>query len=268
MIHVILLEPVIPGNIGAIARVMKNFDFTKLVLINPQCDHLSDEARNRAKHAQEILQEAEVCEFFVVDDYDYLIATTAKLGTDYNITRSPLVPEELALKIKEIDPSKKIGLVIGREGHGMFNEEIEKCDFTVTIPSAKDYSTLNISHAVAVMLYELYKHIGENKVNAHITPIGKPEKDQILKMFGEIFDRSDWGTKEKRETQQILWKKIIGKSMLTKRESFGVMGFLRKIINEQKRFAETVSKPKQHKTKKQKPKTKAKHINKKTKKRR
>ena len=245
MIYIIMLEPETAGNVGAIARVMKNFEFTKLVLVHPHCNHLSDEARNRAKHSQEILENAEVNEFFVVDDYDYLIATTAKLGTDYNIMRSPLTPEELAGKIKELSPESKIGIVIGREGHGMFNEEIEKCDFVVTIPSTKDYSTLNVSHAVAIILYEIYKAVGQNKVMSHITPISKPEKDQIIKMYNEILDGMDFGTPEKKETQQKLWKKILGKAMLTKRESFAVMGFLRKILGKKESeaagFAENLS---------------------------
>jgi tRNA C32,U32 (ribose-2'-O)-methylase TrmJ len=112
----------------------------------------------------------------------------------------------------------------------MFNEEIEKCDFVVTIPSTKDYSTLNVSHAVAIILYEIYKAVGQNKVMSHITPISKPEKDQIIKMYNEILDGMDFGTPEKKETQQKLWKKILGKAMLTKRESFAVMGFLRKVM--------------------------------------
>ena len=230
MIHVILLEPVIPGNIGAIARAMKNFEFSKLVLINPHCDHLCAEARNRAKHSQEVLENAEVSEFFVVDDYDYLVATTARLGTDYNISRSPLLPSELAEKIKGIDPGRKIGLVIGREGPGMFNEEIAKCDFIVTIPSMKGYSTLNISHAVAIILYELYKSMGEKKVTSHITPIGNSEKNQIIRMFDDIFNRMSWETDEKKDTQQKLWRRVLGKAMLTKREAYGVMGFLRKVL--------------------------------------
>lgn len=233
MIHVILLEPAIPGNIGAVARVMNNFGFDRLVLINPHCDHLCDEARNRAKHSQEVLENAEVIDFFVVDDYDYLIATTARIGTDYNIPRSPLSPRDLAGKLKGVSPEKKIGLVIGREGKGMFNEEIEKCDFVVTVPSSTDYPTLNISHAVAIMLYELNKVFSEQNSVSHITPIGNQEKNQITRMFDEIFDGMRWETKEKKETQQKLWKKIVGKSMLTKREAYGVMGFLRKVIQQQ-----------------------------------
>ncbi|MBU2561057.1 MAG: RNA methyltransferase [Nanoarchaeota archaeon] len=236
MIKVVLLEPETAGNVGAVARVMMNFGFTKLVLINPHCDHLSDEARNRAKHAKEVLEGAEVNDFFVVDDYDYLIATTARLGTDYNITRSPLKPEELAGKLKKLSPEKKIGLVIGREGHGMFNEEIGKCDFVVTVPSAKEYPTLNISHAVVIILYEIHKALAQEHIVSHIAPIGKPEKDQIMKMFNQIFNSMQWETPEKKETQQILWKKTIGKAMLTRREAYGVMGFLRKVMHQGERM--------------------------------
>ena len=234
MIEVILLEPETPGNIGAIARIMKNFGFNSLVLVHPVCDHLSLEARNRAKHSQDILENAQVNEFFVVDDYDYLIATTARLGTEYNLTRSPLTPQELAEKVKDILPPKKIGLVIGREGHGMFNEEIAKCDFIVTVPATKEYSTLNVSHAVGILLYELHKKIGENKVNAHITPISKTEKDQIHIMFTQLYDELQWETPQKRKTQVLLWKRIIGKAMLTRREAYGVMGLLRKLLGPKK----------------------------------
>lgn len=243
MIYVILLEPVTPGNIGAVARAMKNFSFDKLVLINPHCDYLGPEARNRAKHAQDVLENAEVIDFFIVDDYDYLVATTARLGTDYNINRSPLKPEELAAKLRTIDPKKKIGLVIGRETHGLFNEEISRCDFIVTVPTESKYPTLNISHSVAVILYELHKKLATADITSHITPIGKQEKDQILRMFDEIFNSMRWETAEKKETQQKLWKKLIGKAMLTKREAYGVMGFLRKVLYLRKGAPKKKAKP-------------------------
>ncbi|NQU78455.1 TrmJ/YjtD family RNA methyltransferase [Candidatus Woesearchaeota archaeon] len=231
MISVIVLEPEIAGNIGAISRVMKNFGFNRLVLVNPRCDHLGDEARRRAKHSQDVLENAEVLDFFVADDYDYLIATTAKLGTDYNIPRSPLTPVEMTRKIKNISERKSIGIVIGREGYGMFNEEIAKCDFIVTIPATDSYGTLNISHALTVLLYELYKDVGAANILRKITPIGRSEKEQIIKMFDDVFDFMQWETVEKRETQEKLWKRIVGKAMLTKREAYGVMGLLRKVMN-------------------------------------
>jgi TrmH family RNA methyltransferase len=237
MIHVILVEPETPGNIGAVARVMANFNFSKLVLIAPKCSHLDQEARNRAKHAQSILKNANVGDKSLLQKFDYLIATTARTGTDYNIPRSPLTPREFAEKLAEIveknrkrKNSKTIGIVIGRESTGLYNNEIEQCDFCVTIPACKKYPTLNISHAVSIILYEIYQATEKENSTSHITPIGKAEKEQLNKMFNRLFDKLEWQTKEKKQTQQLLWKKIIGKAMLTKREAFGVMGLLRKVI--------------------------------------
>src|SRR3990167_5273384 len=78
MISVVLVEPETAGNIGAVARLMKNFDFRDLVLIHPQCDHLSAEALDRATHAKDILRRAQVeKDISCLEAFDYVIATTA-----------------------------------------------------------------------------------------------------------------------------------------------------------------------------------------------
>jgi len=99
MITIVLIEPENPGNIGAIARAMANFNLKKLLLINPKANHLCEEARNRAVHAQEVLEKAVVADFTALRKFDCTIATTALMGTDYNIPRSPLTPRELAQSI-------------------------------------------------------------------------------------------------------------------------------------------------------------------------
>ena len=92
---IILQESRTPGNIGALARIMKNFDYTSLVLLNPRCNHLEKEALDRATHGKDILQNAKVVKEI---KYDILIGTTAILGTDYNILRTVITPETLAQK--------------------------------------------------------------------------------------------------------------------------------------------------------------------------
>ncbi len=225
MISIILMEPEHSGNVGAIARVMKNFGFTKLVLVNPKCK-IDNDAIIRSKHAKDVLLKAKILKN--IPKQDYLVATTAKLGTDYNLLRTPLTPEQLASKVENID--SKIGILIGREGYGLFNKEIAKCDFLVTIPADKEYPTLNISHSVGILCYELHKVLGKRKSNAKFRPIGDLNKKQLMKLFTQVFNKLKWKTKEKKQTQKLLWKKIIGKAMLSKRESFAVMGFLRKLL--------------------------------------
>lgn len=222
MITIILMEPEHPGNIGAIARVMKNFGFEKLVLVNPKCK-ITEEARNRAKNAQDVLKKAKIVK--KIPKFDLLVGTTAALGTDYNIARTPMLPEIFAKKID----NRNIGLLFGREGEGLHNREIEICDLVVTIPSSKKYRALNISHAVGILLYEIYKVHGKDKITDNFPPATEKEMQQINKMMNQVIDKLEFSTKEKKKTQQLLWKKLFGKMFLTKREAYAVMGLLRKL---------------------------------------
>lgn len=226
MVSVIVVEPETDGNVGAIARVMSNFDLSELYLINPKCDHLSQESRNRAKHAQDVLHSAKVCGFEIFDEYDTLVATTAKIGSDYNLYRSPMTPNELA---KHLNYKSKIAIVIGRESSGLYNDEIIKCDYVVTIPASKNYPTLNISQACSIIFYELFQVAGVKKDKFKM--IEKKDKDALLKNLDAILDSSDWPTLEKKETQRRFWKRFISKAQLTKREAMILHGFFKKVNN-------------------------------------
>jgi len=228
MIKIVFVEPENPGNIGALARVMKNFGFKELILVNPQCDPLSQDARNRAKHANDVLKNAKLVK--TIDDInaDYLVGTTAKLGTDYNIQRSPLNPKQMAEKVRSI--KNDVAILIGREGKGLYNEEIALCDFIVNIPSSKEYPALNASSAASILLYELFVAKNEGKIHESFKAASDADKKQILKIMDSVFDGLEFATEEKKETQRVVWKKILGKSMLTRREAFAVMGFLKKLV--------------------------------------
>jgi len=227
---IILVKTAKSGNLGAVARVMSNFGFKDLILVSPKCKKQSQEARNRAKHAQDILKKAKVVKS--IPKMHTLVATTSQLGTDYNIPRCPVSPEQLkgmiALKPALWD---KIGLVFGPEGEGLSNKELAKCDFVCTIPSDKKQPVLNLSHSVAVVLYELSKaKITDVKVSSHIIPASELDKKQILKLLNKALNKMNISTASKRRTQRVVWKRIISKSFLTKREAFALMGFLRKCV--------------------------------------
>ena len=119
--------------------------------------------------------------------------------------------------------------MFGNEGTGLVNEEIAICDFLISIPTSKKYAAMNISHAVAVILYELYKQTGKNKINSHINHATRKEMEVILDMLDNIIDSIEFSTKEKKETQKAVWKSVFEKSMMTKREAFTIIGLLRKI---------------------------------------
>ncbi|MBU1198573.1 MAG: RNA methyltransferase [Nanoarchaeota archaeon] len=227
MISVVLIEPENSANIGSVARVMANFGVNNLVLINPKCK-INEESRRLAKNAQKILDKAKINGFNSLAKFDCLIGTTSKLGNDYNILRSPLTPDQLGKKLKEIK-NRKIALILGRESDGLRNKEIKLCDFTVTIPTSRNYKALNISHAVGVLLYEIFKEQNTKEIMKPYTPISIKEKEQILKLLNNAMKKMDFTTLRKKDTQLKVWKRMISKSFMTKREAYALMGFLKKI---------------------------------------
>jgi len=240
MISIIILEPRNSGNLGAICRVMKNFGFKELILVNPCCNPKSITARKRSMHALDILTNAKIIRAKdhsslkkYLRKFDHLIATTSQLGTDYNITRSPITPAQLVEKLKTINLNKtKLAIVFGRENHGLSNDEINLCDFAITVPTNREYPSMNLSHAISVILYELSKldnSENPNKVNSHILPASDIDKKIMLKFIDKIIKNLNLATKEKEETMRKVWKKIVGKSFVSKREAFALLGFFRKL---------------------------------------
>ena len=237
---VILIEPENPGNTGAICRAMKNFDFENLLLIGPKFSLRSSELRNRAKWANDLVDNIESRKYNknslkkLKKEFDYLIATTARVGRDYNVLRIPVTPEQLAERMVDLEKSKsRIGILIGREGSGLNNEEISSCDFSTTIPTSKKYGTMNISHATTIILYEIFKRLSKTKnkgtIISHINPITEKEKQQLMKLLDQAMDNMHFLNEKKKDTQRTVWKKLIGKTFLSRREAYALMGFLKKI---------------------------------------
>jgi len=227
-IHVVLIEPNHSGNIGAIARAMANFGFEKLIIVSPRCQ-IDDEARNRAKHAQKILSRAKIVNDFysAVKRMNVIIGTTGIIGNDYNLIRSPILAADISKRI--LETNGEIALVFGREDIGLYNEELKKCDFTVTIPTDKKYPVMNLSHAVSVLLYEIYSKKNSDLIKDKHKQMNPREKHELLKVVNSLIEQTRFRTEDEKTTQKLIWKKYVGKAMLTKREAYGLIGFLKKL---------------------------------------
>ncbi len=217
------------GNLGAVARVMKNFGAEELLLIDTKIHPLTKPALDRASHAADILKNACTRDISVFKNYDLVVGTTAKVGTAYNIPRLPLTPQQLHEKVMKTQP-KKILVVLGREDHGLSNKELVLCDVVVSIPVSKKYPVMNISHAAAIVLYELFTALNEQNSVSHLTTASKSELAQTLKLANEAVAGLAFPTDIKKRTQERLWKKLVYKSFLTKREAFVLMGFFKRVV--------------------------------------
>lgn len=218
---VVLVRPKHPGNIGAVARVMDNFGLRRLWLVGPSEEWQGKEARDRASHGKPVLAAARVVTWREVESADLVVGTTARLGTDYNLTRTPLTPEMLSAQLPK-SPARDIALVFGPEDHGLSNDELMACDVLVTIPAPEATSALNLSHAVAIIIYAL---CARPRPLAQFAPMTAADKAQLAAMTEAAIAALDFLPPSKAATQRKLWRRLLGKAFLTRREAFALMGF-------------------------------------------
>jgi tRNA/rRNA methyltransferase len=155
-IRIVLVEPAGPLNIGSVARVMKNMGLRQLVLVNPHCDPVSDQARQMAVHAADVLETAQQVATLplALEGCFRAIATTAR-PRDV-VPAAPLEQPRQALPWLLETPS---ALIFGPEDRGLSNAELNYAQRFITIPSSPEYPSLNLAQAVAVCGYELYQSV-------------------------------------------------------------------------------------------------------------
>jgi len=152
-IRIILLGTSHPGNIGAVARAMKNMGLRELALVEPWYFPHED-ATARASGAEDILESA-----LVVDTLDEAIADCVYVAGASARARSidwpMLEPRECAKKLLEESRSGKVAVLFGPEKSGLKNEHLDRCNTLLTIPTDPNFSSLNLAMAVQIMTYEL-----------------------------------------------------------------------------------------------------------------
>ena len=157
-IKIVLVETSHPGNIGAVARAMKNMSMDNLCLVNPKVFPSAD-ATARASGADNILAGAKVYQTLpeAIADCQLVLGASARCRT---ISWPELTPRECAEKVIIYEPDNKVAILFGRENSGLKNHELDLCHFLLRIPCNSEYSSLNIAAAVQVVCYELFVAAG------------------------------------------------------------------------------------------------------------
>lgn len=222
----VLVEPRYEGNVGSVARVMKNFGFSNLVLIKPP--RLGKEARAMSMHGRSILEKAVKLKSFreLEAGFDVLIATSSVVATDKNYLRTPILPEHLS---RTLEVKGKIALIFGREDYGLSNEEIESCDLLLNIPSNLEYPTLNLSQSVGILLYELSKDVwvGRLRKKKKFQELSGVEKKVLLEKFSNLVDLVN--TKEfDRKLAKKTFRQLVSRAFISSGEASTLIGVIRK----------------------------------------
>jgi len=151
----ILVETSHPGNIGAVARAMKNMGMDQLRLVNPKLFPHAD-ATARASGADDVLRSAQVYSSLqeAIADCQIVFGASAR---DRTISWPSMTARECAENfVKPVHAHETVGLVLGRENSGLKNHELDLCHYLLRIPCNQEYSSLNLAAAAQVICYELF----------------------------------------------------------------------------------------------------------------
>jgi len=152
-VRVVLVRPRRGGNVGAVARAMKNMGLSDLVLVAPRTP-VGVAAERMAAHARDLLRARRT----VADLATALGDTTLAIGTVGRETTPrarPRSPRDLAGEVIAAAKRGRVALVFGPEDHGLSNADLDRCQRLLSIPTSGDYASLNLAQAVLVCAYEL-----------------------------------------------------------------------------------------------------------------
>ena len=146
----ILHKPQLSENIGACARAIKNFDFNKLVLVDPKPIFPNDKIFATSVGAKNIIKQSKIFEDLekAIDNIDVVIATSARF-------RNKNVKHINLNDLKMIDFKKKVAFLFGSEASGLSNNEISYANYTLQIPSNPNFSSLNLSHSLIIIAQQV-----------------------------------------------------------------------------------------------------------------
>ncbi|SIR84351.1 RNA methyltransferase [Natronorubrum thiooxidans] len=221
-----------PGNVGTIARGMKNFGFEDLLLVDPPALDPDGDAYGFAGHAREdILPNATEVSFdHLVDTYLTIGCTAVTNEDDHSHVRFPYTtPAELPDRLAAVEAPTAI--VFGRERIGLTNEELAQIDEICSIPAAADYPVLNLGQAATITLYELRSLTlaDEETQLPDVERVRAPEPtiDRVYDQWAALLEELNHPVEKREKTMRML-RRVYGRADLTTGEANTLLGLLRR----------------------------------------
>jgi len=220
---VILVEPQLGDNIGAVARAMANFGLSRLRLVKPRDGWPNPRAWLAASGADRILDEAQLHDTLesAIADLNYVLATTARA---HDQAKPVVGPEEAArLMAPRVAAGEAVGLLFGRERYGLENTEVALADVILTLPVNPAFASLNLGQAVVIVAYEWFKLVSRSAL-----PFAMPRKsppatrEQLLAFFHDLERELEkvefFRPAEKRQTMTINLRNIFHRMTPTQQD--------------------------------------------------
>lgn len=237
-IRIVLVRPCGAGNIGSVARVMRNFGLGVLYLVSPRVDHLGLEARAMACSAAALLEGACVVDTLpaALQECRWVCGTTARVGER---RRAELTARTAARQAAQLLPA---AFVFGPEDSGLSGEELNPCHAVVSIPTAPELRSLNLAQSVGIVAYELWNALGMTNEGEEALGRGRPDRpdrvparaeeiEQALEHLRRTLDAVGYFRQSVPEHPLREFRRFLARAHPTRYELAMLRGMCRKTLN-------------------------------------
>ena len=230
-LSIILVEPQGPINIGSVCRTMMNFGLTRLRLVNPAKHYKSLLAKKMALSAFTLLENALIFDNLqsALSDIQIAFGTTRRFG---KYRKNFFTPSGAAQKLRQTHPETRCAFVLGREDTGLETKDLDLCQHFITIPTHDTYPSMNLSHALAVLLYEVSLNLGQGKKFHEPPPKKLATGDEIEHMFAHMKKSLlsiDFLDRQNPDHLLRTFRRIFGAAGLTSRDVRIIRGMMSRI---------------------------------------
>ena len=158
----ILVKPQLGENIGACARSMKNFGFKKLNIVSPKFTFPNHKTKVTAVGAYDVIKKTKVFNRTAdsVKGFDIIVSLSARMR---DINKKHITISDFR-KILKTRKNKNFGLMFGPEASGLSNKDLSYSNYVLQIPTSKSFKSMNLSHSVTLICYEIFKFLNEDKI--------------------------------------------------------------------------------------------------------
>jgi tRNA/rRNA methyltransferase len=230
--RVVLIETHYPGNLGATARVLRNFGLTDLILVSPIADRNDSNAKQMSTHGESILNNARIVSNLddAINDCVLVVGTTGHSGGTFR-QQNVGTPDAIMPHVVEVlRQDRPATLLFGPEPTGLSNEIVTRCQYLIQIPTADAYPSLNLAQAVAICVYELFK--GCRSLEAPAEPLELVDIATKEHMFCQLkiaLEEIHFLYGDKADSLMHAVRHLLGKAQLTEMETKILLGLARQI---------------------------------------
>jgi tRNA/rRNA methyltransferase len=234
-VDVILVRPKEDGNVGAVARLARNFGAERLVLVASRAP-VGSVARRRSMGGLALLRSATRAPSFeqAIEGADLVVGTTdLSTGRSTAYLRRSVSPERFGEIARTLEG--RVALAFGPEDNGLSRAELARCDLVVHIPARRDFPTLNLSHATGIVLYAIHRARGvddpETTPAPEVLELNGREKELFLERLRDLLARIRYPA-HKRRGLILLFRRVLGRATPTEAEYRMMLGLFKSLGRE------------------------------------